>query len=934
MSAATEKARLIEKKFPLAEVNTVAECEMSFKILGRETRKRIVELLGVEDAKWLGLPKINNLMYYPARRPASAARAVTLAAALGADVPLDDFKKALGFERMREAARKSGAITVLFMMDPERELVAKLLGRDPKSVVVVDPMAGGGSIPLEALRLGFATIAGDYNPVAYLLLRATVEFPAKYGRRLYQLVEEEARRMLEYALAELGRFYGKNDKNYIFFRAAHHDCGGVLPIVRTGALSSKRGVYVNFDFDKETKVLAPRISNKQPPPLLTCPYCGGPVSEKALQAKWVEEHVKLLEALLNGDENAADRVAEVYLLAAIQQAGRGRRGGGYRAPTLEDLERLKEAARELARMAKSGELHALLPLAEIPAGNGVFEEVREAGLRRWYQLFSPRQLLALAKLTAYVRQRAMELQDEYGELGAAVTLYLALALAKLVNFNSLLTEWHAGTQVIRDVAGSQYALGRSVRLGHDFCEAIVPFMGLPWILEAEEGEEEEEEGEEVFEETRGGMLPVLKLLCSSLEGLWAEGKDRVYLWDATKLDEALSPGSVDIIHVDPPYYDQHDYSGITEFYWVVVQQALLSVLDQLFPGDRVKIDWSPYDPEIPRQLEVRGQPPKEVGALSAFGEKMSRFLEAAARVLKRDGLLVMWYAYGKLQGWEELFYRFYESGYRVTKTWQVWSESRQRFIASLTKAFLTSIVIVARSNAERVPLLRPDDPQLEEAARSSVKFSLDAVLGVYGLEQLQPALVTALADGFAAATGFRLIGYNEKLGGPTVFKALSNASLRVAVEAILEHLAQYAGAPAFSVGALEDVSRLYLFLLLAATPDLRASYDFANRVAQALRAPAAALNAVSLKGERGGAIHLRRPSEISTNLKLGRAVAFALKLSELVERAGVRVAEEAVKETDRETVALACYLVALCWEKMGLSEEKRDLLVKVLGGRP
>jgi hypothetical protein len=63
-------------------------------------------------------------------------------------------------------------------------------------------------------------------------------------------------------------------------------------------------------------------------------------------------------------------------------------------------------------------------------------------------------------------------------------------------------------------------------------------------------------------------------------------------------------------------------------------------------------------------------------------------------------------------------------------------------------------------------------------------------------------------------------------------------------------------------------------------------------------------------------------------------VAFALKLSEMVERAGVRVAEEAVKETDRETVALACYLVALCWEKMGLSEEKRDLLVKVLGGKP
>jgi hypothetical protein len=233
-----------------------------------------------------------------------------------------------------------------------------------------------------------------------------------------------------------------------------------------------------------------------------------------------------------------------------------------------------------------------------------------------------------------------------------------------------------------------------------------------------------------------------------------------------------------------------------------------------------------------------------------------------------------------------------------------------------------------------VPLLRAEDPQLEEAVRATVKSSLDAVLGVYGLDQLQPALVTSLADAFAVATGFRLVGYEKPLGVTASFRTLSGTALKVAVEAILEHLAQYAGAPAYAVGALDDVSRLYLFLLLAATPDLRVSYDFANRVAQALRA-SAAFDTVSLKAEKKeGMVLLRRPSEISTNLKFGRAMAFTLKLSELAERAGVRVAEEAVKEADRETVALACYLVALCWKKIGLSEERRDLLVKVLGGGP
>ncbi|MGC8988263.1 MAG: hypothetical protein ACP5KC_09550, partial [Infirmifilum sp.] len=343
--------KLIEKEFPLAEVNQVAEYETGFlKLIPKDAKEQMRKLLGVSDAKGLNLPKINNLMYYPARRPASTARAITLAAALGEGTRLEDFTRALGFERMRELASRTGRIVTLYMVDPDRELVKKMLAKDPKSFVVVDPMAGGGSIPLESLRLGFAVVAGDYNPLAYLLLRATIEFPAKYGRRLYELVNEEARKMIEYAQRELGRFYGEQDTGYVFLRAARHDCGGVLPIIRTGALDEKRGIYVGFDFDKEAKTPQPRMTDKQPPPLVSCPYCGKPVSEGALQKRWIEEHVGLLEDLLSGDEGAAERVDSVYMLAAVQYREGRRRA--YRAPTEEDLARLKEAARELARLAK------------------------------------------------------------------------------------------------------------------------------------------------------------------------------------------------------------------------------------------------------------------------------------------------------------------------------------------------------------------------------------------------------------------------------------------------------------------------------------------------------------------------------------------------------------------------------------------------------
>jgi len=579
-------------------------------------------------------------------------------------------------------------------------------------------------------------------------------------------------------------------------------------------------------------------------------------------------------------------------------------------------------------MAGSGELHALIPLAEIPEGNGVFENVREAGLRFWYQLFSPRQLLALAKLTDYVKRRAEELQSKHGELGAAAALYLALALAKLVNFNSLLTQWDSGAQSIRDLAGSQYALGKKVRLGYDFCEAIVPYVNLPWILEAEEGEEEEDEGE--FEETRGGILPVLRLLCGSLEGLWAEGVDGVYLWDATRLDEALPPASVDIVHVDPPYYDQHDYAGITEFFWVVIQQALLPVLDQLFPRERVNIAWDPYSPEVPRQLEVRGEPPKKTGELSAFGDGMSKFLRAAARVLKPGGLLVMWYAYGKLQGWEELFYRFYESGYAVTKTWQVWSESRQRIVASLVKAFFTSIVIAARPDARRVSLADPGDPVFREEVRRAVSQALDFILSHYGFESLREALVTALADGFSAATRYELLTLAEDtLLQLTQYKRLAAVALQTAVEAVLELLALKAGVKALSVGALDTATRLYTFLLLAADDKLNVSYDFANRVAQALRSPA--LPSLLRSSSSGGTAQLKPPSEIP---KVAARTAYML-IHDLLDVAlsyGLRAAEDRAREVDRQTAALAYYYASLCWRKLGLAPEQKSIVLSVLEG--
>jgi adenine-specific DNA methylase len=926
--------KLIEKGFPLQEVNLFAEYDMAFQMGSKDLRERLIKLLGFK-AKALRPPRINNIMYYPARRPPSAARAVTLASALeySPGISKEIFLKAIGLENARKLARESGTLVTLYMVDPDRELVKKLLGRDPKEITVVDPMAGGGSIPLEALRLGFRTIAGDYNPLAYLILRATIEFPAKYGKRLLELLEQESRNLVKYVKGVLGRFYGHDDKGYIFFVSAIHECGGVIPLARRTLLSKRKGIHIKPVFDKENKRLAFQVSQGSPAfsPAI-CPYCGKSVSESDIRERWVKEHIKLIEDLLEGKVERAKDAPKVYTLAAVQ-LGRGK----YRAGDDRDARLLIEACEELARSAlkereEGKSLEDYLPLAEIPEDNNVFKKLRSYGFRYWYQLFNPRQLLALYKLVKYVRARAEALSKQYGELGVATALYLALSVAKAFNYNNILTQWHPGSEVIRDLAGSQYALGKSVDLGYDYCESILPLITLPWALEAEEGENEEE-SEEV-ETTRGGLLPVVRLLCNRLEGLWKEGLDAIYMWDARRLHECLPEKSVDIIEVDPPYYEQHDYAGITEFFWVIVQQALWPILGELFPRDRVKItNWVPEDPKVPRGIEIRGEPPKEGSRRGPqeFEMGFKEFLEAASKVLKDYGLLVIWYAYGKLEGWDELFRMLYDKGYGVTKTWQVWSEMRQRRIALERAAFFTSMVIVARPRVKRTVMVSSEDPAFSkifsEDVRRSVESSIDYLLGTYGLDALKEALVVSLADGFAKATFYSLA---FGLGG---YRSLSDRALRISISSVLDYLAKnVARVGLLELERLDPVTRLYTFLLIASSEELRVSYDFANRIEQVLQAPALNLLRVGQEQERGS-IRLSSPVEVSRKFPgyaVGRAIRLLMNVREVFARHGIRASEDVVMNAERNEVSLAKLLVATAWSKFGLSNDERDTLLKVL----
>ncbi|MEM1551038.1 MAG: hypothetical protein QXH03_00020 [Candidatus Bathyarchaeia archaeon] len=215
--------KLIEDALPVDVVSRDAGIEMSFKPTPSYLARCRELGLSVSGRTFYD-PKIRSLLPWLARRSRSAARALNLAAILPSDVSAEQFLQMLGFsDKQLQELISAGYPPLISYTQPAVD------SHYTDNVVIMDTMAGGGSIPLEAAILGTQTIACDYNPVAFLILRATVEWPARFGPDLYFQVRDEARRLITFAQEELARFYGENDRGYIIARQVLTD-SGIIPL--------------------------------------------------------------------------------------------------------------------------------------------------------------------------------------------------------------------------------------------------------------------------------------------------------------------------------------------------------------------------------------------------------------------------------------------------------------------------------------------------------------------------------------------------------------------------------------------------------------------------------------------------------------------------------------------------------------------------------
>ncbi|GBC82778.1 hypothetical protein HRbin10_01910 [bacterium HR10] len=182
---------------------------------------------------------ISTLHVWWARRPLVVARAAVLGALLTEEDGLDE-KFIANLCRWEVHDGDPGG---RYLLEQARTRIRNRYGRPPR---VLDSFAGGGSIPLEALRLGAEAYAVEYNPVAYLVLKATLEYPQRYGHRLVQAVKTWGEWVLDRAREELAAFYPEADGEtpiaYIWsrtIRCPNPACGAEIPLFRQFWLARK-----------------------------------------------------------------------------------------------------------------------------------------------------------------------------------------------------------------------------------------------------------------------------------------------------------------------------------------------------------------------------------------------------------------------------------------------------------------------------------------------------------------------------------------------------------------------------------------------------------------------------------------------------------------------------------------------------------------------
>ncbi|WP_448595964.1 DUF1156 domain-containing protein, partial [Thermoflexus hugenholtzii] len=536
--------------------------------------------------------------------------------------------------------------------------------------LVVDPFAGIGSIPFEALRIGADAFAADLNPVAVLLNKVALEYLPIYGLRLAEAVRRWGQWVRERAIQELRPFYpldpdGSEPLAYLWARTIRCEgpgCGAEVPLVGLLWLSrkEKHRVALRYRGDRARKevvfeIFQPQSESEIQPPIVkrfaaTCPVCG-----------YTTPYARVREQIRA--KRGGTRDARMIAVITLKPDG----SRAFRLATEEDVAIARKAAEELARREREhrGPL-PLVPDEMLPPEGTLGFRVNLWGMETWGDLFTPRQALALSTFVRLVREAHGQVLAETGDapFARAVATCLAVVVSNMIHYSSSIS-FYALNHMI-----SAFVQGSGLPMRPDFAEAN-PLM--PRLV--------------------GGLEYALEQVAQVLEREGGQGFRSGTVRQGSATAIPLPDGSVPYVATDPPYYAAVPYADLSDFCYVWLKR----IVGDLHP-DLFRWPLTPKDEEL---IAYYVQPPDRKPKDSEFFEqKMENALAECRRVLRPEGLLVVLFAHKGTAGWEALLNALVRAGWTVTASWPIETERGARMRAKNSAVLASSVFLVCRPRPE------------------------------------------------------------------------------------------------------------------------------------------------------------------------------------------------------------------------------------------
>lgn len=664
----TYKKKLIEVAIPLEAINKASAREKSIRH---------------------GHPSTLHLWW--ARRPLASCRAVLFAQLVDDPSSLPD---QFPTEELQKAERDRLFAIIEDLVKWENSTNEEVLERARAEIrrscggvlpPVYDPFSGGGSIPLEAQRLGLPAYGSDLNPVAVMIGKAMIEIPQKYKdqKPIHPGIKDRNHYRNAEGLAEDVKYYGEWMREKAWERIGHlypqvdlpKEYGGGkatvialiwartvespdpslggrhIPLTKSFDLSTRPGKEVwikpivsGLEYDFEIKSTENGDSGKAPEPTVGRTAAQCLISKTAFPLSYIREKAvkgelgkRLLAVVVEG------KSGRIYLPPRFLK--------GLDIPTVDD-----------------SHLHLDIDHWRSCTNCVVY------GMTKFSDLFSDRQIFALSTFSDLLKDVQANIADEITVSGGAsgeregyedaLVTYLAFVLDKCADYWSALCSWNTSRELIRNTFGRQ-----ALPMVWDFAETN-PFSSSSgnW----------------------GSMLDwVQKVIAQSVPS--AIGK-------IEQLNAQVVEYSSDmVISTDPPYYDNIPYSNLSDFFYVWMRKSLRHVYPDLLSTI-----------SVPRMDEL-------VANQFRFGGKeraQQRFLDGMTDAIRQMALkssshypATIYYAFKQSEiesegisstGWATFLDAVIKAGYAVVGTWPMRTEMASRMMASGTNALANSVVLVCR----------------------------------------------------------------------------------------------------------------------------------------------------------------------------------------------------------------------------------------------